>query len=145
MSPLGHEVLAPEDHEEVDPAGPPADHLPVVLHPDSDLWVLKFLDKQRNGPDRLDLESYLFKVEHVGIVSSLTRHLHLQDVVLDWDRREERGHPCPWAWPWSDLRGEMMSPCKYQNLMIFILIKLSNSLTIYRSNWLINETDFCHS
>ena len=37
----------------------------------------------------------LFKIEHVGIVSSLTRHLHLEDVVLDRDRREERGHPCP--------------------------------------------------
>ena len=65
--PLGHEILAPEDHEEVHPAGPPTPwlsrinhtrtfyyswqhwpthQLPVVLHPHPDLWVLKFLGKK---------------------------------------------------------------------------------------------------
>ena len=44
MLPVGHEVLAPEDEEEVEAAGPQTHGHPVLLHPEPVLGVLELLD-----------------------------------------------------------------------------------------------------
>jgi len=72
-----HEILSSKDHEKIDSTGPPADQLPVLLHPHPILRVFKFL----------------FKIEHIGVVSSLARHLQLHDVVSDRNRCQDGGHP----------------------------------------------------
>ena len=99
-SPVGHEMLSPKYDEEVDSTGPAAHGLPVLLHPHPVLWVLEFLE-QRLTCHIVTVSADLLKVEHVGIVPPLTRHLHLEDVVLYRDCGEDRGHPLPWSWPWS--------------------------------------------
>ena len=54
MLPVGHEVLAPEDEEEVEAAGPQTHGHPVVLHPEPVLGVLELLTQQlQSTPARI--------------------------------------------------------------------------------------------
>ena len=99
MLPVGHEVLAAEDEEEVEAAGPQTHRHPVLLHPQPVLGRLELLDttsavnNQEEGERRASLVTvrggHLLEVEHVGVVPPLGRG---HDGVGERDHGQDGGH-----------------------------------------------------
>ena len=90
----------------------------------------------------------LFKIEHIGVVSSLARHLQLHDVVSDRNRCQDGGHPD--LVPDCSVKGSgregscrsetsLLSPKIFDNLLVNTYQENSDSLQERWWRWLVSE------
>ena len=90
----------------------------------------------------------LFKIEHIGVVSSLARHLQLHDVVSDRNRCQDGGHPD--LVPDCNVQGKgregscrsetiLLSPKMFDNLLVNTYQENSDSLQERWWRWLVSE------